>query len=408
MDEKNMIRAASRLGSGMLFVWLCAHVSCTPASMDRLSPNGAQDYRRFVAMTFPLVIDDPLRYYDRVTGRRVAAPPAIPSGSLWTAVHCPARAGQDTPARFGFIDRVGNWVIAPRFTRAKSFRDGRGVVGTEKGLGVIDDAGRWIVEPGRYDDIWGYTNGRAPFRLGKKWGFLGLYGKVVIAPSYKLPCWFSEGLAVVLDDRGWHCIDTAGKSKFRLAAEPQGKQFRNGLLLVNEQTLTGGASDLTTGGDPCKYGYLSTTGKVAIPLRFEIAESFFEGLAIVGRFADTSGERSQDENASDQEGAEDDRCDDGYSGWGERVCGAIDTKGRLAIPMVYDDLHGFVDGLCAFRRGPKWGYLDRKGREVIPARFDEAGSFRDGLAAVAIDSEVTFVDMTGRIVIRTGEEWVKF
>jgi len=391
----------------MLFVWLCTHASCAPASMGGTCRNGAQDYRRFVRVKLSGLVDDPVRYYDRVTGRRVAVPSVIPVGSPWTDAYSPARAGQDAEAKYGFIDRVGNWVIAPRFTRAGRFHDGRAVVGTDKGLGVIDDVGRWIVEPGRYDDIGRYGEGRAPFRLGKKWGFLGLDGEVVVPPTYQLSCWFSGGVSVVLDDRGWHCIDKAGKTRFRLAGEVDldGPGFSHGLLLVNEETLTGVAKK---GLGLDKKGYLSTTGKVAIPLRFEIAESFSEGLAIVGKFVRTSGVDTQDGNAGDQEEAEDDPCGDGSWGSEKRVYGAIDTKGRIVIPMVYDYLDGFGEGLCAFRRGGRWGYLDRQGREVIPARFGAARSFRQGLALVAMDLKVTVIDMTGRVVIRTGEEWIHF
>ncbi len=58
------------------------------------------------------------------------------------------------------------------------------------------------------------------------------------------------------------------------------------------------------------------------------------------------------------------------------------VNGRFAIPMGYDGLLPFSEGLVAAQGGDKWGYLNRSGNIAIDFQFDEAKSFRQNEAAV--------------------------
>ena len=54
--------------------------------------------------------------------------------------------GVEQITRFGYVDRQGRLVIAPRFDDAKAFSESRATV-TEKGqLGVIDTSGKLLVQ----------------------------------------------------------------------------------------------------------------------------------------------------------------------------------------------------------------------------------------------------------------------
>jgi len=355
-----------------------------PDSQPSLSPF---DYARVVRMSFPwLPESEKIRYYDRVTGQRLENLPVLPypTGPLAGGWYCPAGTNQGRAGKIGFIDRLGNWVIPPQFTWTDSFKEGRAPVGVGKQVGVIDRAGRWVVKPGRYDKIFPYMEGRASFRQKGKWGFLGLDGEVAIPARYGMVRSFSHGAAIVQDEKGWHCIDREGKTRFRLAGQPLGWCFSDGLLLVDEEAVLGRrvlfGEDTTVSG----CGYMSLDGKIAIPLGFDCAEGFSEGLAVVGMSRDDT------------------------EAWPAYRYGAIDVKGRLVVPLGYDQLSLFRDGLAAFRRVGKWGYLDRHGKEVIPARFQRARPFFDGLAEVAIGGKVAVIDISGRVVIRTDVEWVEF
>ncbi len=80
-----------------------------------------------------------------------------------------------------------------------------------------------------------------------------------------------------------------------------------------------------------KYGYADSTGTLIIPARFDLADTFSEGLALVGQ--------------------------NGRFGF-------IDARGSFAIPAAYRHALPFRDGFAAVRNGDIWMYLDREGRQV--------------------------------------------
>jgi hypothetical protein len=78
-----------------------------------------------------------------------------------------------------------------------------------------------------------------------------------------------------------------------------------------------------------KYGYVDETGEVVIPARFDGADTFSEGLAVVldsGRF------------------------------------GYIDARGDLAIPAVYRHARAFQGGFAVVRAADRWLMIDRAGK----------------------------------------------
>ncbi len=86
--------------------------------------------------------------------------------------------------------------------------------------------------------------------------------------------------------------------------------------------------------------------------------------------------------------------------------GFIDKTGRIAIPLCFDTVGDFSEGLARFERDHKWGYLDTAGKVVIEPRFPWAQEFSEGLARVqvsgsqlGIDAKWGFIDKTGAVVI---------
>lgn len=129
-----------------------------------------------------------------------------------------------------------------------------------------------------------------------------------------------------------------------------------------------------------KFGYIDHTGKIIIPLQFEGANEFHEGLALV-------------------------------TANGKKLF--IDTTGRVVIRPNFDIVNNFSEGLAAVNIGQKripnlglisdpgkWGYLDSTGKLVIPLKFTHAEDFSEGLAAVnnADRDHGGFIDHTGKII----------
>jgi hypothetical protein len=80
-----------------------------------------------------------------------------------------------------------------------------------------------------------------------------------------------------------------------------------------------------------KFGYADAAGRIIIPARFDGADAFSEGLAVVldsGRF------------------------------------GYIDSRGAFAIPAVYRHARAFRDGHASVRSDGAWLTIDTIGRPV--------------------------------------------
>jgi len=127
-----------------------------------------------------------------------------------------------------------------------------------------------------------------------------------------------------------------------------------------------------------KWGFIDRTGKLIIPLQFDSANNFHEGLALV-----TANKKTL----------------------------FVDGSGRVVITPQFDIVNSFSEGLAAVNIGQtripniglisnpgKWGYIDRTGRLVIPLKFTHAEDFSEGLAAVTDGDQGGFIDHTGKFV----------
>ena len=123
--------------------------------------------------------------------------------------------------RLGFIDRAGEWAILPAYTNCfVSGSDAAWEVFGETGLamvqneagryGAIDKTGRTVL-PFQYQELWPYSEGLAPFRLGGKYGYLDPSGQTAIPARYERATGFSGGYAAVYDGERAFLIDRRGR-----------------------------------------------------------------------------------------------------------------------------------------------------------------------------------------------------
>lgn len=79
--------------------------------------------------------------------------------------------------------------------------------------------------------------------------------------------------------------------------------------------------------------------------------------------------------------------------------GYINKKGRVVIPLVYDDAFPFSEGLGLVKKDGRYGFVDLEG-EVIEPRYLRAGSFSEGLAVVkAENGDWGYINRNGDWVI---------
>lgn len=115
-----------------------------------------------------------------------------------------------------------------------------------------------------------------------------------------------------------------------------------------------------------KYGFVDKTGEMVIPLVYDYADNFSEGLALVRK--------------------------GGKYGW-------IDKTGKIVIPLEYDFAHSFSEGLACVRKNRKYGFIDQTGKVVIALEYDYADSFfSEGLALVVKGGNSSFVNKIGKKV----------
>lgn len=123
----------------------------------------------------------------------------------------------------GFVNKSGEWVIKPKFEKARAFSEGLAPVSTDgKKWGYCDPTGKVVIaEQYRDADIFS-EDGLAPVKISKLWGFINKEGKMVIADEYIITAGFStftgeakgfiEGIARVRKGKKWGYIDTEGNA----------------------------------------------------------------------------------------------------------------------------------------------------------------------------------------------------
>jgi hypothetical protein len=145
-------------------------------------------------------------------------------------------------------------------------------------------------------------------------------------------------------------------------------------------------------------------GDFVISPRFEYAQGFSEGLAVVlvdGKHGVIDKTEVLLTNPFDDSGwslsdglLEVERGDQ----WGY-----VDIHGRVAVPIQFHQASGFAEGLAAVEfseRKDQGGFIDHHGRVVILPQFQEAGYFSEGMAPVEIDFKYGYTDKRGNVVIK--------
>lgn len=154
-------------------------------------------------------------------------------------------------ARWGYMDRTGNFVIQPIYTNAAPFSEGLARVevikdGEEK-IGFIDRSGRFAISP--------IFNSDGDFHRNSTDFSDGLAS-------------LTEGLApTVTDEAKFVYIDKSG-AIVHSTGFFNASSFRNGMAAVYDEEMD-------------KWGYINKSGKIVIPLQYASATDFSDGLACV-------------------------------------------------------------------------------------------------------------------------------
>jgi hypothetical protein len=150
-----------------------------------------------------------------------------------------------------------------------------------------------------------------------------------------------------------------------------------------------------------KYGYVDRAGNTVIPFRYDWAEAFDEGLAVVKldeRFGliDKSGREILAPIYEDLRWRSDNGVILASGDYGEWRL--YDRSGAAVSDQAFDFIFDFSCDLASVRREDKYGYIDRRGKLVIPLLYNEAYSFTDeGLATVSQNGISFTIDTDGML-----------
>lgn len=199
----------------------------------------------------------------------------------------------------------------------------------------------------------------------KTWGYVGIKGEFIIPATYEKCYEFSpNGLAIIYDAKIRQHYFINLKNEKQPTEQPDFKikdgfgfsasTFHNDLLLVKV-----GA----------KWGYMHSSGKMAIPANYDDGNDFNGGFAAAKK--------------------------------GSQYV-IVDTKGKeteIGTPAL--DVRDFSEGLAPIRTvDKKFGFVNTKGELVIPSQFESVGYFSNGLAwAKTVDKKLGYIDQTGKWII---------
>lgn len=232
-----------------------------------------------------------------------------------------------------------------------------------------------------------------PFKSGDKWGYINKEGKILINPQFSIANPFIDGVATVAgSDYKFGLIDKNGK----YIVNPQyskGLPFNNGLALVVPENgkpifinkngdikitvqsgefvgqIFDGLAKVKVGD---KWGYINDKGEMVITPQFDMASSFYEGLAKVYRKNENTNEGSY---------------------------GYINTKGELVINYQFVQASSFRDGKAIVFNGKSYGVIDNKGKFIVNPQFDRIAAFSSGMAGIRQGDLWGFINEGGKIVI---------
>ncbi len=232
--------------------------------------------------------------------------------------------------------------------------------------------------------------------ISTRFGYIDIYGNVIIQPQYISAEPFHEGAAKVKEPSSilsngllfsWDSeifIDKNGNELFTPNYSFVGN-FREGLCPAMKDE---------------KYGYINKKNQFVIEPKFNIAYHFSEGLACVYNgnkfgFIDKTGKLVIDtlyaRTWSFKEGYA--RVYDGKN------YHFIDKNGDNPTKQSYEFLSDFSEGLALFSKNGKFGYIDHKGNEVIAPIYKKATPFSNGLAKVSEDVLYGFIAEWGQYII---------
>ena len=256
--------------------------------------------------------------------------------------------------KYGVVSEKGTIILPLKYSFIDSNKNGYTVTLNDK-TGLFNSEGKEII-PISYH--WIYTDkidDNIPIvaELDGKEGYINTKNEWVIPPTYRDAFAFRQGLAKVREVRDYIYINLKG--------EPVIQDFDADVIEPSDNTYIVGVRK------ECKYMVYDLNGNLLDT--YNLLRNNWSDDAI---FAVKKGGK-----------------------WGY-----IDGYGKVIIPLEYEEVRNFSEGLAAVRKDGKWGYINLKNEVVIPIEFTNrgVGSFKNGGAEYYTDRGAGLINLKGEII----------
>ena len=256
--------------------------------------------------------------------------------------------------KYGVVSEKGAVILPLKYSEINSNKNGYTVTLNEK-MGLFNSEGKEII-PISYR--WIYTDkidDNIPIvaKLDGKEGYINTKNEWVIPPTYRDAFAFRQGVAIVKKGRNYMCINLKGEAVIQ--------DFDNYVIEPSDNTYIVGVRK------ECKYMVYDLNGNL-----LDTYDGFINNWSDDAIFAVKKGGK-----------------------WGY-----IDGYGKVIIPLEYEEVGDFSEGLAAVRKDDKWGYINPKNEIVIPIEFTnkEVGFFKNGGAEYYTDRGAGLINLKGEII----------
>lgn len=307
--------------------------------------------------------------------------------------------------KWGVIDRNGKLIVPCEWTMVFVYEDGGFVVNDNGLAGALAADGTVLIPCGQYGSVGPVIGGVRQVRQGEAWGLCAGNGTLIVDCQWHSTGYFSEGLAwvdgqggyrfgyvngqgelvipcvfssasdfhsgsaAVRTDEGWQLIDTAGNFLCAQAYDNMEQFPTKDLILVEKDG---------------KSGYINRQGEVAIPLIYDRAQAFGDGLALVQLgddifWIDETGAKALDR----PEGYTSFPFDGGVAAIknSDGLWGLMDRQGNFVTPCQWENILRYaftVNGFACVTREGQEGFINKQG-DLISGRLYSQGTVSCGM-----------------------------
>ncbi|MBL0341499.1 MAG: WG repeat-containing protein [Bacteroidetes bacterium] len=269
---------------------------------------------------------------------------------------------------WGYANIKGEMVIPAQFEKCYKFTgDGYATIYdtknrqyyfiNSKGEKLNTEISSFKLRDGFGFDVSAFNSGVVPVKIGEKWGYLSVTGKVIVQAKYDEASDFNGGYGVVRSGINYTVLSTKGEEFFiSVPGVTDVKPFTENMAPYR-------AADK-------KMGFIGIDGKIAIPAQFESVGYFTNGLA----WAKTT----------------------------DNKLGYINPKGEWVIKPNFEAAKNFdaESGLARIKNGDKWAYVNKSGEITYVGITDTYGDFSEGLAEGKSNGKTGFYGPNGQWVIQ--------